>query len=139
MSRWVGRIALFGGMLSALLLVPVGIIVTVFGFGQVVLNWFEFADSEANRWISDCILGLTFAIDVIPLVLFWLAWSFGSAARAWLGLTMLLLSPIFGWIGFESLVLQGDWGDFLLWAPYLLTGLFMAAVGAQILLRYFYR
>jgi hypothetical protein len=132
MSRWVGRFVLAGGVLSAMVLVPVGVMMTVFGFAQAVIDWFGFAENETNRGIVIGILGLTFAINMVPLVLFWIAWSSGSAARVWLGLTMLLLSPFFGWIGFYGLILQGDWGDFVLWGPYLLTGLFLATVGALI-------
>ena len=123
---------LVGGMLSAIALVPVGIMMTVPGFAQAVVDWFEFAENETNRGIVIGILGLTFAINIVPLVLFWISWSLRSAAQVWFGLTMLLLSPIFVWIGFYGLILQGDWGDFVLRRPYLLTGSFMAIVGALI-------
>lgn len=135
MSRSADRIVLFGGMLSAFVLVPVGSMMTVFGFGNAVVNWFKFADPEANQWIAVCVLGVTFAINCVPLVLFWFAWWSGPAEQTWLGFTMLLLSPIFVWIGYDSLILQGDWGDFVLWGPYLLTGVFLAAKGGFILMR----
>lgn len=56
MNRWFGRIALFGGMLSALMFVPIGMMMTVFGFGQVVINWFEIAIAavSAKKIVRHC-------------------------------------------------------------------------------------
>ena len=48
MTHRLGRFALVGGILSAIALIPVGIMMTVFGFAQAVIDWFGFAESETR-------------------------------------------------------------------------------------------
>ena len=134
MSHLVSRIIHAGGMLSALALVPVGAMMSVFGYAEAVLVWLGFKEGSTSPLIVIAGLLLTFSLHCVPLALIWTAGELGSAARPRLGLAMLLLSPLVGWYGFDSLVLRGDWGDVLLWGPYLLTGLFMAAAGGLILI-----
>lgn len=125
------RFVLFCGLMSSIILCLVGVFLTVFGYANYVSSVMGL-----GRWINfwAIFIGLI-GLHCIPLLLFLVAMGLRGQAKRWLGLVFLLLSPATAAIGFDGLFLRGDWGDTVLWAPYLLTGLFMAAAGGQIVFR----
>lgn len=131
MSLRASQAILAAGLLSATALVMIGVILARYASSNAIAEVIGF-DQGVNPWVI--IFGLVGA-HAIPLLLLCLAWWLGS--RTWLGWILLILSPIFTWIGFDGLALWGEPGDVLLWVPYLATGLFMAIIGGLVIFRRF--
>jgi hypothetical protein len=113
------------GFLVSLMLIFVGVFLGIFGDVNAAARWTGPAVHPAF-----VLLGMIM-LHAIPAGLF----LFVRNGSPILCVAMLLLSPIVAWRGIDSLFVRGDWGDFVLWGPYLLSGVLMAATGLILLAR----
>ncbi len=113
------------GLLASLILLPIGVFLGIFGDINAVAGWVGPAVHPAFLLIG--VVGL----HAVPAALFSLVMK-GSPNAC---IVMLVLSPLVAWRGIYGLFVQADWGDTVLWGPYLLTGILMAATGLLLLVR----
>ncbi len=81
------------------------------------------------------IMAALIALHAFPFAMFALVAIWRDGPPKWLGALMLVLCLFVAWRGIHGLFVLGDWGDVLLWGPYVLTGLFMATTGLLIAYR----
>jgi hypothetical protein len=110
------------GLISGAFLIPAGSVILLFS-ASGLLGYLGI-ERKALAWT---VLALFFVAHLIPLLL--LALGGLQERPRYLNLVMVLVSPCVGWFGFNPLILRGDWGDVMLWAPYLATGVCLFAVG----------
>ncbi|WP_413869932.1 hypothetical protein [Albidovulum sp.] len=70
----------------------------------------------------------------LPLALLITTFTKGRPVPRWWSVLYVLASLLPLYVGWDGLVARRDFGDTLLWLPYLLTGLVMAIVGLAIAL-----
>jgi hypothetical protein len=121
------RTSVIAGLVAALLLPIVGGFLAVFGDAAAVTRFIEFP-------LNVIVVALV-ALHALPFAMFVLVTNWRDGTPKWLGTFMLVLAPFVASRGIYGLFLLGDWGDGLLWGPYLLTGLFMATTGLLITYR----
>jgi hypothetical protein len=110
------------GLISATALILAGTINLLFS-AEGLLRAYEI-EGGAAAW---AVLGLIFAAHLAPFLL--LAYGWGQEGPRSLDFLLVLVSPFVGWYGLDSLILHGDWGDAVLWLPYLVTGGCLFLVG----------
>jgi hypothetical protein len=120
--RWL----LLGGLITALALVPVGFFLSVFSANYVS----GLIGAEHSALL---VLGALIIFHLVPVSLFLAAYDKSPRIPRWIGWIMILVAPAAGWQGFDGII-RGDWGDIVLWGPYLVTGVLLAVCGLIIAL-----
>jgi hypothetical protein len=113
---------------SAVWLFLVGVFLSSFSAGPVA-HWIGLE----GRWAIVVLFAL-WGLHLCPLL------ALGTVATTprggvWRGIILLLCASVPLWVGVYALILRGDWGDAVLWGPYLITGVCLAALGVARLRR----
>ncbi len=118
----IARYAALIGVIAGALLVPVGLVTAVFA-GPYLANLVGL-DGPAIALLFIAVLAIAHALPVMLLAK--ALWGRAEPWRCWI---MLALAPVVVWPGAEGLLVRGDWGDFVLLGPYLVTGLCLLPCG----------
>lgn len=121
--RWL----LLSGVITAIGLILIGFFLSLFSAAHV-------SDLIGAAQSTLLVLGALISFHFVPVSLFIAAYGKLPTIPRWTGWTMILVAPVFGWVGFDGLILRGDWGDTVLWGPYLATGVLLAVCGLFIAL-----
>jgi hypothetical protein len=121
-QTWIWRL----GVGSGLWLLLVGMLLAPF-LGAGLAQRMEIAGPWAAPLVVLLLLGVI-ALHAIPFILI-LMFHDAQSRKKWLGGVMLLASPFTAWPGIDGLLIRVDLGDAVMWAPYLLSGICLAALG----------